>query len=663
MMRSSVSPAVLLLLLVAVSSSIEEGAASSSSSSLHGHRRRGGYSSPPRRQHPEAMWSSTRDGSSPNLDMYVNNDNSASYYERNSMNPPPLISRAKRRQLQSNNIGEGTDNKSSMSDLDLIVEETKLGNDALTRLRRDLLWDSYYDKHAYPFDYAWYGQKEGSRTGVPIELDINFHRVFSVDTINPVLDLVVWFRLEWADPRLTWNPQEYGNMTKVWFWIADGGAGGEVSEIWTPDIELWNLETELGETLGDSYAIVNNDGSIYWTRPGHLRPSCKFYGLSSFPFDKLTCTMEFGSWTFSGKYMRLVMGGSDGDGFSLGGSETAGSSYNEFGFVREDPISCVEVVYPPYPASPEEDWPVLMYNVTIERSWQPYARGYILLQVMLNVVGFSAFWLPPSCGERMGLSITAMLAAVASDLVVASNLPAAAELTWFQKFSITSLVFAFISLLESVAVLYFFYKRTDTIIPHWYSFARDWVIVKKAARGKDVVLRKGSELVATIGHGVQEISAPKRGSDVSHRAAAVDESFDENGDRKKSESKDDGNHEITSSALKGIPEDTSHADLDCSNASLSVRDIDFGVVHVKKKSEGNRDNPLAASFVSTLSNDDDPLQSPKVPAEKVEVHSLVTSRSKRLSIPEKDNYMQENQSVLIPRDADDVSLYFVCLKH
>lgn len=259
----------------------------------------------------------------------------------------------------------------------------------------------------------------------------------------------------------------------------------------------------------------------------------------------------------------------------------------------------------------------------------------------------------------MGLSITAMLAAVASDLVIASNLPAAAELTWFQKFSITSLVFAFISLIESVAVLYFFYKRTDTIIPHWYSFARDWVIVKKAAKGKDVVLRKGSELVATIGHGVQEISASKRGSDVSHSAAAVGESFEE----KKYESKDDGNHEITSSALKGIPEDTSHADLDCSNASLSVRDIDFGVVHVKKKSEGNRDNPLAASFVSTLSNDDDPLQSPKEPAEKVEVHSLVTSRSKRLSIPERDNYMQENQSVLIPRDADDVSLYFVCLKH
>jgi hypothetical protein len=267
-----------------------------------------------------------------------------------------------------------------------------------------------------------------------VELDINFHRVFSVDTINPVLDLVVWFRLQWSDPRLTWNPTDYMNMTKVWFWIGDGSAGGETSEIWTPDIELWNLHTGLSETLDDAYAIVSYDGSIYWSRPGHLKPTCKFIGLSSFPFDELTCMMEFGSWGYSGKYMRLVKGGTNGDGYSVGGSDTAGATYNEFSFVKDDPIACIEHVYPPYPASPEEDWPVLKYNVTISRSWQPYARGYLLLQVMLNCVGFSAFWLPPSCGERMSLSITAMLAAVASDLVIASNLPAAAEITWFQKF-------------------------------------------------------------------------------------------------------------------------------------------------------------------------------------------------------------------------------------
>ena len=83
------------------------------------------------------------------------------------------------------------------------------------------------------------------------------------------------------------------------------------------------------------------------------------------------------------------------------------------------------------------------------------------IKVILNVVGFSAFWLPPSCGERMSLSVTAMLAALASEIAIAAKLPMAAELTWFSKFSMLSTVFAFVSLIESVIVLYFYYKRSE----------------------------------------------------------------------------------------------------------------------------------------------------------------------------------------------------------
>ena len=494
-------------------------------------------------------------------------------------------------------------------------------------------------------------------------------------------------------------------MTKVWFWIGDGSAGGETSEIWTPDIELWNLETGLSDTLDDAYAIVSYDGSIFWSRPGHLKPTCKFYGLSNFPFDELTCMMEFGSWVYSGKYMRLVKGGSDGDGFSVGGSDTAGSSYNEFSFAKEDPITCFEHVYPPYPASPEEDWPVMKYNVTISRSWQPYARGYLLVQVMLNVVGFSAFWLPPSCGERMSLLITAMLAAVASELAVASNLPAAAELTWFQKFSIFSLIYAFISLIESVAVLYFFYKKTDNIIPHWYSFARDWYLVRQASKGKAALTKRGSDLVDSISHGVKEV-VNKRGLDMTD---GNEDGFEEN---------DKGTSKVDTAACKrnlnteaesngsffrdGKKDDTIVAaepkenPIDVSNASLSVGDIDegdtidFGAINIVPKANANgRDNPFAASFVSALSDDGElgassPLEkqlykdprSAAKPRVKFTVHEEdeneddsdgngdeSTTSNKRESLKLRLNsratMMTESQSVsmIVPRDADDVSSF------
>ena len=66
------------------------------------------------------------------------------------------------------------------------------------RLRSDLLQN--YDLGSYPWEYAWAqngwtnGTNNITRQGLGIEVGINFHRVFSVDIITSVVDLIVWFR-------------------------------------------------------------------------------------------------------------------------------------------------------------------------------------------------------------------------------------------------------------------------------------------------------------------------------------------------------------------------------------------------------------------------------------------------------------------------------------
>jgi hypothetical protein len=321
------------------------------------------------------------------------------------------------------------------------------------KLRSDLL--ANYDRGSFPFQAIWNTTSiNGTPTGLPIQVGINFHRIFAVDIINSVAELTVWFRQQWVDPRLTWNPDDYDGTTTVWFYIGDWVGRGETSEMWPPAIELWNMAASLKETLTDTYASVSNDGRVFWSRPGKLKPACKFQGLDSFPFDTLSCTMEFGSWSYSGLYIRPVK--FDGIGFSVGGSETAGESFAEYSLADEDPVTCRKQVYPPFPGAPEEDWPVLLFDVKFHRSREPCARGYIVMQVILNFAGFSAFWLLVQCGERMGLSITSLLAAVASELVLSSNLPSSSEMTWFQSFSLFSLAFGAIALFESAVVIYFF---------------------------------------------------------------------------------------------------------------------------------------------------------------------------------------------------------------
>lgn len=333
------------------------------------------------------------------------------------------------------------------------------------KLRSHLL--SNYDKNSYPWEFAWSAASspDGNRPGLTVELGVNFHRVYDVDVSNSVIDLVVWVRQRWIDPRLTWDPNDYNNITKSWFWIGDGsGPGGETSEIWTPDLQLWNMESPLSQTLTDTQAHVTHDGTVWWSRPGHLKPICKFKGLEEFPFDKLNCTIEIGSWDYSANYIHPRFMGEKG--FTLGGSDTSGESFSEFTIQSVD---SEEHIYPPFVELSEvEEWPVIFYHVSFKRAWQPYARGYIMLQIALNLVGFCCFWIPPHLGERMGLAITAMLSAVASELVVSSSLPNAAEITWFSTFSLISMFFAILVLFQSTIVIYLFHLTEKDLVPMWY---------------------------------------------------------------------------------------------------------------------------------------------------------------------------------------------------
>lgn len=119
-----------------------------------------------------------------------------------------------------------------------------------TSLRAFLLAD--YDKGTFPFVQFWNDQNTTLKSGLPIQVGLNFHRVFKVDVMSSVADLIVWVRQSWVDPRLTWNPDDYNGIDTLQLWVGDGsGSAGDSSEIWTPDLLLWNLESPLAETLGE----------------------------------------------------------------------------------------------------------------------------------------------------------------------------------------------------------------------------------------------------------------------------------------------------------------------------------------------------------------------------------------------------------------------------
>ena len=98
-----------------------------------------------------------------------------------------------------------------------------------------------------------------SDAGTDVSLDVRFFKVESVLPAEASMRLKVWVRMAWTDTRLKWNETEFGGISETFFRV-DGDPAGEVSQIWTPDLQPYNAIEGFASTLEQSFASVTSDG-------------------------------------------------------------------------------------------------------------------------------------------------------------------------------------------------------------------------------------------------------------------------------------------------------------------------------------------------------------------------------------------------------------------
>ena len=70
------------------------------------------------------------------------------------------------------------------------------------------------------------------------------HNQSKVDVPNSELELLVWFRSSWKDPRLAWDPKKYGGISQTTFRARMNDAH-DYGDIWMPDIDIYNTPTSV----------------------------------------------------------------------------------------------------------------------------------------------------------------------------------------------------------------------------------------------------------------------------------------------------------------------------------------------------------------------------------------------------------------------------------
>ena len=213
--------------------------------------------------------------------------------------------------------------------------------------------------------------------------------------------------------------------------------------------EMYNFHTKV---------VLSSDGSIQWFAPTEVKTTCKI-DISFFPFDTQTCTMVFGSWTYTGSYLNLTLKRDTADlsGYTMSGEWDLLSARAKLNLVK---YSCCP--------DPYID---ITYTITIRRKVLFYINNLIFPIIALAVLGMFGYFLPPESGERISLLITIMLGLSVYTLIFTENIPATSEVTpLLSRYSTAIMVELGISLILSCLVIGIYHGDCNKAMPKWLEF-------------------------------------------------------------------------------------------------------------------------------------------------------------------------------------------------
>lgn len=160
--------------------------------------------------------------------------------------------------------------------------------------------------------------------------------------------------------------------------------------------------------------IVRYDGNVTWLSTVIFRSSCSI-NVRYFPFDEQACDMIFASWTFDGFFLDLNVNSEEGD-------VTNYIKNGEWHLVKLTATK-ISKTY----SCCEEPYPEIHYHLIIRRRPLYYVFNMVFPCLLITLVAFLGFYLPPGSTEKISIGITTLLSLTVFLMLVAESMPPTSE--------------------------------------------------------------------------------------------------------------------------------------------------------------------------------------------------------------------------------------------
>ncbi|CAF0827930.1 unnamed protein product [Adineta ricciae] len=278
-----------------------------------------------------------------------------------------------------------------------------------------------------------------------VTMNLALQQIIDFEEKSEIIVISGWLVLTWHDYSLQWKPEDYGGIQSIRV---------HSSNVWTPDIYLYNSADDNFEGTMKTNLVVQHNGTIL----ENDRFVERFIYFSTFS-DEQNCTLKFGPWSYDDSGVNLTIDSDQGqlDAYV----KNAEWDLLSFLAVREAVVyECCPTVYP-----------FALFTIRIRRRTLYYVVNIVVPCVLISFMTVLGFLLPPDSGEKLTLQITILLSIVMFSLLISGFIPASSTaLPIIVMYFVTVLCMCSMSVVATVLVLGFHHRNAKNhTMPRWIS--------------------------------------------------------------------------------------------------------------------------------------------------------------------------------------------------